>query len=412
VKRWLPTPAVSMLLVALVFQISVLPDTLDIPVISRATNATALVVYMGLALRAMSRPLQVRTWVMYMLPVGLVFIGITLNILRSLGLGTVGYIGQLLPWSAALAVPFMRSYNSEDAWQAYFRFMYFFSAVALVEYYGVFEGRLSTKLIFTERGEFLQGVVTLFHVLNDGTPHARLYGVFPEPGTYAMWLIPAMAYSWLRQQWPALAVYGVSIFLTGSLGGLIALLLTATVLSLRSIRRVLPRLLLACTIGMTGWAITSPYIQKAYEDKGNSATVRENNVMGFVGALPEQLSAYAFGVPLDKGGSLSDEADRDKRFLGLNFSPYVMLLLGGIVSLLGYIWLLTTVTVAFGKKLMTGVTGESGSACAILTLPAMLLFIVQRQSVFETTLFAFLYAGPLLEWTRGESQYLAFQQRD
>ena len=109
----------SLLLIVLVFQVTVLPDTLDMRSLSRVVNAIALACfvlaggYTLLSGRAAKAP---PTYVLAML---LVIAGISINVGRGLSSGSLGAAGALLASTAAISVPFMRSFDIKRSWRVF-----------------------------------------------------------------------------------------------------------------------------------------------------------------------------------------------------------------------------------------------------------------------------------------------------
>lgn len=397
----MPTFAVTLFVICMASQMTVLPETMGAGLLSRIVNAALLVYLVVAGAAVLTRPHAPAVWAFYVWPFALLLVCYGFNIGRALGPNTLGLMGHLLPWGAALTIPFLRSYSLDAAWRVFYRFMYLFSVVALVEYYAMFEGMLGNLTVLTDGGLFLKGFFTIFFMDAEGLPHYRLYGVFPEPGTYAMFLIPAIVYALVYRRWLALLVFGACLFLTDSLGGFASAAVAGIVFVLRQRRSWAVRLLLAAVVSVGVWQASSAFFVTTYEDRGASATARERNVTGFVTGLGAQLAAYPFGAALNTGGSISALGAFDSSFLGLNFSPYVVLVFGGIFALLGYLMLLLGVTGITIKELMRGVGAQSATACVFVSCPAMLLFVFQRETVFETTIFAFLYAWPVLNSLRG-----------
>lgn len=399
------TPSWSwLLLLVLVFQVSLLPDILGMRGTARVANAIALVTFLVAslvaALRVQHRTVSAAVFLLFVVPAGLVLLGYSINILRSVDLQTMGRLGMLLPWLAALSVPFMKSYSLEKSWLVFYRFMFISSAVSCVEYWAVFSGILATTPIESVYGDFSRGIFTSYLRLADGSPHFRMHGVFPEPGTLAMWLMPAIAYALVFGKRAGLAVFTVALFLTHSLGGFASAVVLAGSFTWWRTRRPFVRVLMLVLLGAGVAYFLREYFLSAYVSKAGSASVREDNVFLFWRDLGAQIVNRPFGTPL-VGRSLSDLAAVDRDYLGSDFAPYTALVIGGVSALIGYTAMIT-IALSASIKYLARRHADRLTACAFISLPPLLLFVVQRATVFDSPLFAFLVAVPVLAVLRGE----------
>ena len=126
--------AITLLLIVLVFQLTVLPDTLGMKILGRAFNAIALVSFLLAGVYALLSGRMAKVPRVYLLSVLLVVVGFAINIARSLSPESVGAASALLPWLAAIAVPYMKSFSLERSWRLYYRFMLWGSVVSAIEY--------------------------------------------------------------------------------------------------------------------------------------------------------------------------------------------------------------------------------------------------------------------------------------
>lgn len=401
-KAFAPTWSWLLLLV-LVFQVSDFPEIFEVKTISRAVNALAFFICFVMALRVLIRKKQVNVSIFFVLPAGMVLLGFGANIFRSLNAETLGYVGMLLPWLATLSVPFAESYSLEDSWVLFYRFMLIFSLVACAEYAAVFSGALSPTPIDSSlhAGEFYRGVFTIFYYLNDGTFHDRMYGIFAEPGTFAMLLMPAIAYALVFSKRWALLVFLTCLLLTRSLGGFVCLPVVLALFSTWRARRVPLRTLLVILMCVCAGYYLREFFVDSYVAKGNSAIIRQDNVFLFVENFWNTLLRYPFGSPLE-GNSLSRLQDIDAKYLGSDFALYTALILGGIAALVGYVAILAGASFASIKHFRRGVS-DKFLACAFISLPALLPFIVQRSTIFDSALFSFLFASPVIAVIRGDA---------
>ena len=386
--------ACLLLFIVLVFQLSILPDTLGIKPLGRVFNALALAAFLGLAVIAFARGHMGRVAGLYVVPVLLVVVGISINVARNLSVESLGAASALLPWLAALSVPFMRSLDTEQAWRIFYRFMLAASIVSALEYAAVFGGLFTPGAVHTDRGDFLKGVISLFYGLDDGSIHYRMYGIFAEPGTYAMYLLPAIAYAFVYRKWWALPVFIGCFYLTDSLGGYLSLVvLVVSYLFWRSRRRSVGLLVVAVVAFVGAYTLLGNFSGQ-YEQKQASRIVREENVTLFRDNFANIILSSPFGLPLT-GKSMSELANVNINYIGSNFEIYTVFVRGGILALLGYTIFLVWVAWRSVRFLFSGHRDRT-LVCALVTLPALLLFVAQRETIFASALFAFLYAQPLL----------------
>lgn len=393
----------ALLLIVLVFQLTVLPDTLGITAIARVFNAIALVWLFFAGVNALlggraGRPGKAPR--VYLVSVLMVIVGISVNISRSLSPESLGAAGALLAWLATIAVPFMKGYDIERSWKLFYRFMLWGSAVSLMEYAAVFSGLLTPTAIATDRGVFLKGIFSIFFGLDDGTVHYRMYGLFAEPGTYAMYLLPAIAYAWLHgKRWPVALFLGC-LYLTDSLGGIVGLLvLAATYLFWRARKRPVS-LIVAFILSAAVLYSVSGSLRDQYQEKGASADVRDDNVTLFEDNFVSIVTANPFGLPLN-GKSLTELHNVNADYIGSNFEIYTVFVKGGILACVGYTIFFVWIILNDGRRLLSREQDPHRTA-ALICLPAMLLFIFQRDTVLSSAVFGFLFAHPLLAGGKSE----------
>ena len=386
--------AITLLLIVLVFQLTVLPDTLGIKVLGRVFNAIALASFLLGGIYALFSGRTAKIPRVYLISVLLVVVGFAINIARSLSPESVGAASALLPWLAAIAVPYMKSFSLERSWRLYYRFMLWGAVVSAIEYAAVFSGLLTPTAIDTDRGLFLKGVFSIFFGLSDGEVHYRMYGLFAEPGTYAMFLIPAIAYAWLHgKKWPA-AFFLACFYLTDSLGGILGLfVMGVTYLFWRSRSRPVG-LLVGVLLAMGAAYSASGSLRERYDQKNNSRVVREDNVTLFRDNFVSVVTANPLGLPLN-GRTLSELDNATSNYIGSNFEIYTVFVKGGIIACVGYTALLLWMLVQNGWYLLAG-DRDPERAAALISLPAMLLFTLQRETVLSSALFGFLYVQPLM----------------
>ena len=349
---------------------------------------------MVMALRVDYRRVSAAVFLFFILPAGLVLAGYAINILRSVDLQSIGRLGMLLPWLAALSVPLMKSYSLEASWLLFYRFMLISSAISCVEYWAVFSGVLATRPIDSTYGSFLAGISTIYVALPNGRPYYRMLGVFPEPGTLAMWLMPAIAYALVFRHRVGLLVFLTALYLAQSLGGFASAVVLAGTFVWWRTRWLVVRVVMLAVLaaGVTFYA--GDYFANSYIAKARSATVREENAFRFWDELGRQIVTRPLGAPL-VGGSLSELGTFDRDYLGSNFAPYTALVLGGVSALFGYSAMIA-VALFTSMKFFARPHADRLMACAFISLPPLIVFLFQRATIFDSPLFAFLIAAPML----------------
>lgn len=407
-SRYLPVWSLVFWVVA-IFQVSILPDTLGIGLVGRIVNTLTLAGLLACSLGSLAGRMSERVLVFYCFPVVLIIIGYLVNIVRSLSLDALSYLGLVLPWAAALSVPFTRGFDSNHYWRLFYRFMLIVSIIALIEYAAVFLGFLGTRPIKTSRGEFLKGIFTIFHGLDDPNEpvYERMYGVFAEPGTCAMYLLPALAYALVHRRVLAAILFLACVALTVSLGGyigLVVLLLTFVYWETgnrSTVTKIVTWLCVLIVLVIAAGSLYGLYIE-TYQQKGESATMREENVTLFFSHFFEIVFQAPLGMDL-KGESLSSLAS-ERLYIGSNFSIGNALEIGGLTALLSYTMFLIVNTACWLRAMIQrSQTNNKALACVCVSFPVMVTFAVQRATLFDSALYSFLFAGPMLALLRRDS---------
>jgi hypothetical protein len=389
------------------FQLTVLPDTLGITGLSRIVNVLLLALLFTCAVSTIATMRSERVQVFYCFPVALVVAGYFVNILLSAtNLDALGYLGLTVPWLAALSVPFSRNFDVDRYWRYFYRFMIVASIIAVVEYTAVFYGYLEPTEIKTKRGEFMKGIFTIFNPSDDESPiYERLYGVFAEPGAFSMYLLPAVAYALFRRSLLAVLLFIVSMAFTLSVGGFLGLGILGVFFVHRLSQRKGP-VVSTIVVLVTGivLAVSAGVLYTLFSDvysyKGESALEREDNLrMFFSSHLLEVIARAPLGMQL-RGESLTEAGEGDRLYIGSNFAPGTALVIGGVSALVGYITFLAVNTVCW-LRLLTHKARGTVFDCIYVSYPALLTFVLQRVTVFDSAFYAFLFAAPMLSLLRG-----------
>jgi hypothetical protein len=383
----------------LVFQLSVLPDILHLNFLSRIVNVLTLAIFAAWSLRVLAGKQPPGVLTLYCLPCILVIVGFTVNIARSVSLEALSHVALVLPWLAALSVPFVRPFDCERYWRLYYRFMMVVAVVSIAEFAAVFAGLISTSPLDTPRGVFLKGIFTIFGAVDGDVVYNRLYGIFGEPGSCAMLVLPAMAYALERRKILGIGVLLVCMLLTTSLGGyfgLAVLLVTFACWvgkSKSAATRAALVIVVLLVLGGVGGTLYG-FFSQSYMDKGASAGTRESNVSAFFHNFMEIAAQEPWGMQL-KGESQSALGSSDPLYIGSNFSIGNALVIGGVMALLGYSIFFLASIVCWLRGFIRRADANTVSY-AYISLPAMVTFIFQRTTVYDSALFAFLYAAPML----------------
>jgi hypothetical protein len=136
----------------------------------------------------------------------------------------------------------------------------------------------------------------------------------------------------------------------------------------------------------------------SYKAKGLSATTREDATYTFISNFPSLILDYPFGLPLK---DITDGKFSNPSFKGTNFAIGNAFYFGGVLSFLGYIAVLFlsfcyAIFGLFRKHLSL-----DEQAVVISTL-CLLPFIFQRTVIWDSSLFAMLFAPFVIFWIQGQ----------
>ena len=387
-----------MLLGVLVFQIATFTDTLNIHLLGRLVNALILLVLVVSLCVLINNKRRKTILLYYSLPLMLVLLGHSINFIMSLTPDALGQASKLLPYLGALTIPFFRKHDLARCWNIFYVFMLWTAVICIFEYIALFGGFLEPVVIETNRGVFYKGMISILHYAEGGMMYPRFYGVFPEPGTLAMYLIPAIAYALVYSKKLAVSIFLVAIALTTSLGGYVSALIVVYLFSswqsgrlkYKTLAKVVVALLAALFLLIAGEELMALYAQK-----GTSASGREDQVLYFFHNFLAIITDKPFGYIL-VGDSQSALMIDNPEFLGNNFSFFAAFVQGGLLSFVGYTMFFSLNVIVILKYFWQNYDPDRITACAMLSLPGMLIFAFQRPTILESLLFAFLFAVPLL----------------
>lgn len=385
--------------VTLFFQVTIIKYMWSLEALSQVLNLVALFfLNLYFILGLVREQFSLKIWIFYLLPGFLVYAGMMTNIFVNVldDVNNLSFWGLTLPWCAYLSIPLFMKRNchfDEQLWRYYFLFMSITTALALLEYFLVFSGTGIIPLsdIETSGGTFKTGYFSIFFPIWNGV-HFRLYGVFPEPGTLAMFLIPAIAYAYFYKKTILLIVMVLAVGFTLSLGAFASLLTLPFFIYLVTLKKVLstPTLLIVFIVFVAATQIG--YFQDAYENKGGSRETRTNNLQNGLAAIPEMINGQPFGAtfkkPIVRGEQVSAASYT-------TFMPVYKFVLGGFFAFIGYFLVaLIAMSVSFvslfKKDLMLY------EKVAFVSMIPLGSFLLQRTTIWESVLFALLFAPSII----------------
>jgi hypothetical protein len=232
-----------------------------------------------------------------------------------------------------------------------------------------------------------------------------MYGVFAEPGSFGMYLLPAIAYAAFRRSWLAVVLFVVSMGYTVSLGGFIGLAIMAVFFVHRVSQRkgpvVATLFVLGTVIVLTASAgVLYTFFGDIAEYKGGSAMEREDDLrMFFSRRIVEVIGTAPLGMDL-RGDSVSAVGEANQLYTGSNFAPGTALVIGGVSALVGYLVFLGVNTFCW-LRLLTHKARGTVFDCIYVSFPALVTFVFQRATVFDSAFYAFLFAAPMLSLLKG-----------
>lgn len=395
----------AVLLSLLLFQVTALKYLLDLQLISRLVNLVVFGGSIGLAGIVLFHDHHVRrVWTGYLLPALLAGLACSVNFAMAVGsrAGVSNQLGLILVVASMIAVVFFQKrgiVEKERLWKLYFVAMVLIVALGLLEYTLVFTSGYPLRSIDTDGGRYVAGRVSLLYETDLGLLHGRFYGAFPEPGTLAMWTLPALAYGVMRRRFIGVAILAVGFFLTRSLGGVISLLILGGVLLVAAARRtrfavlLLPLVFVALVWG--GFMFTENYAREANENRGvASLTVRVDAVVDMLANFPSLVAEAPFG--LQRAASTA-ELTKNPLVFGTTFAVSNVFIQGGLLAVVGFVILVVQSALFAQSVVVRRNVGGIELVCAA-SIISLLPFVVQRTTVWESSLFALLFAPSILDY--------------
>ena len=346
---------------------------------------------------------------LYIIPGILVYTGFLFNlsISSSQNFIILRQFGSLIPWAIYLAIPgLLKSHriNVFSLWSCFDNFLFATVSLSLVEYFLIFSGYITPRPIITSGGNFVASLFSILYELKDCPIscqlHYRFYASFLEPGTLAMFLLPFIAYTFLHSKFFRLSIYLFALYLTDSLGGFIGFaILLPLLIYLRFRKNLFSALAFSILTIFLFFSFSFNEFLHRYEQKGFSATVREENAVGFINLFPQLVVRYPFGLPIKES---TEQAMNLELYPGTNNSLGLVYASGGIISFVGFLTILcVSLWYAIASLFRIGSSiDEQAAAASVLCL---FTFIIQRQSIWETPIFSLLYAPFVIYFLRNET---------
>ena len=392
-----------MLLSIMVFQTTALKHIWELEAQARLLNVILLLAFSVYFLYGLiTLRVELKLWVFYLFPGLLVFSGMLLNIGRNSisDPGNLSLLGLLIPWGAYLCVPKWMKKDSHfdiSLWPIYYYFMLFCVVTSLYEYSQLFFGSgVPIRMVETSGGTFGAGMFSLFFVTLSGSVEFRNYSAFLEPGAFGVFLIPVIAWAFLQKRYIGLALLLFGAYTAQSLGVYISLCLLVISMYISLNKRVLSfptaLLFLAILVVLT----QLDYFQRVYEQKGQSREIRVENIVEGVTELPTLLMEVPFGFKFDSTRlGTQEEGDASSKFSTI--MPIYYFGIGGVLSFLGYLFIVMQSVFIYVMAIPKREFLIEEKA-VIVCFPPMAALLVQRTTVWESAIFAFLFAPTIIRY--------------
>lgn len=385
------------------FQITAYKFIWGIEWVSRALNIVAIIIFSLYAIYTLSRfKFDNNVIKFYIFPGLMIYIGFFINISIGsvLNINVISQYGLLVPWAIYLAIPSLVNFGKLDVsslWRYFHYFMLATVSISIIEYYLLFSGLIVSRQIFTSGGPFFASYFSMLYAIETGDLHYRLYASFMEPGSLAMFLLPAMAYAFFFRKYFSLVIYAIAMYLSDSLGGFVGVAMLIPLLIYFRYReaRVLAFVLTFLTLFFVINFFADNLFEQ-YENKGNSKIDREVSYLGLIENLPSLLLNYPFGLPLTES---TNQAQENDAYHGGNFTPGNAFNLGGILSFLGYLAVLfVSLWYAIATLFRKGLSLDEQAA--VVSILVLMPFIFQRTVVWDYSIFALMFAPFVIGYLR------------
>jgi hypothetical protein len=342
------------------------------------------------------------------------FLNITYNV--AIKPGVVGNYGMLLPWFCYLSIPYMLKrglISADNLWKNFNKLMFGFVIVGIIEHIAIQLGLKGVRVISAGGGNFAVGLSVIAYVPDDSDIHYRFYSIFSEPGSLAMYLISVIAYSFLHRMYIKVVVYSIAFFMADSLGGYISLLILVVAIIFVKFRKYF-KLAFFCSLIVAVVLGVSSYnrLTLEYERKGESARVRENAFLNAIQRIPEMIYKHPLGMEIFES---TEEAELSGEYLGSNFVLGNIFRYGGVLAMIGYIGVLW-MSFVYSSNVMIGGLNNVNEQVVAISLICFLPYIFQRAVVWDSSLFALMFApyiiSQILRRTISKTGWQDKKQRD
>lgn len=353
---------------------------------------------------------SVEIWKKYLIPAIMIFVGMAANIIyySFQNIRIITQLSSTLPWLYCLAIPYFirkKAIDINQLWKWYYYFFVIINLLSLLEYYYIYLGNLSVQFLETPYGPFLVNKFSWLYMMPDGLPHFRYYSCFYEPGTLAMFLLPAISYAFFYKKYFGLIILLGAFYFTYSLGGMISLFLLAMIIIFISFARnkqfLIGSVFLTILMAIIGWWNLRDQFITEYEEKGNSSEVREQSFMKTIENIPVMLLKYPFGI---EQAETTNELEKKENYIPTNFIVGYYINTGGFLALLGYL-LISIITLKISVEAILKGNLLIEEKVIFSSLIVLFPFIFQRSTIWESSLFALLYVPVLLKFIKNSKNY-------
>ncbi|MDF0692469.1 hypothetical protein [Aquirufa ecclesiirivi] len=386
----------------LLFQTTGLKYIWSLLTISTIVNFSILVSLLLISLYVIQgTSFSVITWKRYLIPSIMIFGGMAANIIyySFQNIKIITQMGNTLPWLYCLSIPYFikkKAINIQQLWKWYYYFIVIINLLSLLEYYSIYLGNLNFKFLETPYGPYIVNNFSWLYMTPDGLPHFRYYACFYEPGTLAMFLLPAISYAFFYKKYIGLLILLGAFYFTFSLGGMISLFLLALIIIFISFARnskfLIVSIFITILMAIVGWWNLRDQFITEYEEKGNSSEVREQSFVRTIENIPGMLLKYPFGI---EQAETTNELEKNENYIPTNFIVGYYINTGGFLALLGYLVVtLVTLKISIVAVLKGNLLKED--KVIFSSLIVLFPFIFQRSTIWESGLFALMFVPSIL----------------
>jgi hypothetical protein len=402
---------VFIFIVTVIFQITAYKFIWEIEWVSRYLNIAVLIIAGVYALIYLTSSYNYKVYYYYLIPGLMVYAGIFFNIFINsvINLNVINQFGLLISWTVYLAIPGFIKFRKLDVtvlWRYFHYFMLMTVSFSILEYFALLNGFVAPRPIVTSGGPFMAGNFSMLHALETGDLYYRFYASFMEPGTLAMFLLPAMAYAFLYRKYLSLIIYSFAMISSDSLGGFIGVATLIPLLTYFRFRKyaITTSLIIIITTILISIFYVDDFIER-YDQKNQSATVREESTLRLIKNLPDLFINYPFGLPLTES---TENAQENTSYFGSNFTPGTAFNLGGIISFLGYVAIIF-VSLFYAVVLLLRKNLSHEEQTVVASIICLFPFIFQRTVVWDSSIFGLLYAPFVIRFLQDSTSNFRFQ---